>query len=307
MNNKDLQNIYRYSYEYLLSILPKGLPESRLQIFFQGDSSGFTSVEDIYDRFIHSAQNYNMKSNVINYSDRKNRIKEILCGLDVSKIKCMDIDELVQTFRNEFDITREDSPNNIWRTWSESVIDAAIFLSDFKNANDFRNYVESHSKNIKARIMLAFIISNKISGMGFAVVCDCLKELGFFDYSKPDVHIIEVLKELGLLKNEEDILTEVLGENFADEFYNKRIRSKVKNKRNREAMASFIVVNNIAEACMEIEPTITPYKVDKVIWLCCSRNFRYLCKDVCVISDRDAKKEYIRALKANINANTYHV
>jgi hypothetical protein len=295
MNNKALQDIYKYSYEYLLSILPRELHESDVQKYFQGDNSDFENMEEVFDRFIQSAQNYQSMPNVINYINRKNRVKEILYGLDISKVREMNVDELVRIFRKEFNVVTEDNSRNSWRKWSKSIINAAEFLGEFKSANEFRNYVESYSKDIKSRITLALIIAGNVSGMGFALVCDCLKELGFFNYSKPDEHIMDVMEELGMIQNENEIISEVLGGNFDKEFNNTKIKGIIHTK--KKDLASFIMVNNIAESCKEIDTTVTPYKVDKIIWLCCSR--KYYIHDI-DNGYKEARTDYIRALKSKL-------
>ena len=52
--------------------------------------------------------------------------------------------------------------------------------------------------NIHTRVALPLLIDEKINGIGFALACDFLKELGFTSYSKPDVHIKDVFSALDL-------------------------------------------------------------------------------------------------------------
>jgi hypothetical protein len=40
-----------------------------------------------------------------------------------------------------------------------------------------------------------------IDGYGFALACDFLKESGFPEYCKPDVHLMEIFHGVGLVKN----------------------------------------------------------------------------------------------------------
>ncbi len=46
------------------------------------------------------------------------------------------------------------------------------------------------------------IIEAEIYGIGFPLACDFLKELGYINYGKPDVHIIEIFKATGLVSDE---------------------------------------------------------------------------------------------------------
>ncbi len=42
------------------------------------------------------------------------------------------------------------------------------------------------------------LIAEEVFGMGFALSCDSLKELGHTNYPKPDVHLKEIFHALGL-------------------------------------------------------------------------------------------------------------
>ena len=42
------------------------------------------------------------------------------------------------------------------------------------------------------------ILEAEIYGIGFPLACDFLKELGYINYGKPDVHIIEIFEATGL-------------------------------------------------------------------------------------------------------------
>lgn len=49
---------YTAAYQYLLDMLPEEISEAELQKYFIGDRHDYASVQDIYEQFIHSAQNY---------------------------------------------------------------------------------------------------------------------------------------------------------------------------------------------------------------------------------------------------------
>ncbi len=70
--------IYKSAYQFLLSLLPEGINEDSLNKYFECESSDFISLEEIFERFIISAQNYQAMPNIINFEFRKKRIKEIL-------------------------------------------------------------------------------------------------------------------------------------------------------------------------------------------------------------------------------------
>lgn len=72
-------------------MLPAEMTEADLEKYFIGDRRDFTSVQDIYEQFIYSAQNYQSMPNVIKYEKRKEKIKEILFDFDIRQIRNMDV------------------------------------------------------------------------------------------------------------------------------------------------------------------------------------------------------------------------
>lgn len=241
----DFTTFYKTTNDYLARNLPEGLSVEMMGKYFEGDACDFDSLEDVYEQLIHSAQNYQRMPNVIKYKSRRDTIKRILHDFDFEKIKKMEIDELYYAFRKEFNVTSTDSKMNSWRKWSGSIITAAKLISDFTDVKDFRNFVEQFSYNKPTRMALPLLISTKVSGVGFALACDFLKELGYTDYPKPDVHLIEVFSQLGFS--------------------------------GKNPMEVFEAIVAMSETCKNEYADATPYKIDKIIWLICSGNF-YLDK-----------------------------
>ena len=83
---------YKKSYEYLLNILPKGITENDLEKYFTFDSIKISSLEDIFERFIESAQNYQGMPNFIKFSENKNKIKKLLHYYDLKWISSQNLD-----------------------------------------------------------------------------------------------------------------------------------------------------------------------------------------------------------------------
>ena len=148
----------------------------------------------------------------------------------------MDEEKLLLNLREQCGVTSEDSPRSCWRIWTYSVIDSARFLSSFSGLEDFQGFVESFQYNAATKTALPLYLAKKIRGMGFALACDALKELGYASYPKPDSHMRDIFSELNLCSNDEMDVFEAM-----------------------VAMADSL--------------GITPYKLDKVLWLVCSGNF----------------------------------
>lgn len=72
------QIVYRTAYRYLHEIKPEQITKDELNKYFVGDRKDFSTLEDVFEQIIHSAQNYQRMPNVIKYQERRERIKSIL-------------------------------------------------------------------------------------------------------------------------------------------------------------------------------------------------------------------------------------
>ena len=235
------QKIYKYAKEYLRSILPKGLEEKDLEKYYIGDNFKFDTLEEVFVQLISSAQNYQGMPNSIKFYERFEDIKDFLYNFDCCKIANLEDTELYYKFRNRFNIKSKDSKMNSWLKWSKSIIDAAKFINNFKDVEDFKKFVSLYDYNTITRMSLPLLISSKIRGIGFALACDFLKELGYVNYPKPDVHIIDIFTYLRLADN--------------------------------NPINIFEAVIRMYEDCKEIDENVTPYKIDKILWLISSGRF----------------------------------
>ena len=107
-----------------------------------GDKKNIHSLKEVFERLIFSAQNYQFMPNVIGFEKRRDEIKEILKDFDYSYVKILDEEKLYYTFRECFNVTSKDSHNNSWYRWSCSVVDAAKYVSRFKDVAAFDSYVK---------------------------------------------------------------------------------------------------------------------------------------------------------------------
>lgn len=231
-----VKSLYSFAKEYLLRMLPESLSPSDLDKYFIGDNCEAASLKDVYLQIIGSAQNYQSMPNVIKFADRKDTIGDLLFDYDYHKVKDIDPEELYKKFRKTFHVTSTDCKRNSWYKWSCSIVDAACFIDEFKDINDFRNFVKQFDYNTATRIALPLLISTRIKGVGFALACDLLKELGYLNYPKPDIHMMDICESLGLSS--------------------------------RDPISVFEAIVKAAD-----EGNTTPYELDKILWLICSGNF----------------------------------
>jgi hypothetical protein len=131
------------------------------------------------------------------------------------------------------------NPRSLWRRFCGTATSGAAFLAQFPDARSFYEWVEPFDLDEAGRVQIAGEIARRIDGMGFALTCDFLKEVGYTNFSKPDVHIKEIFSQLGLCRSRDDI--EV-----------------------------FKAIGRIAR-----NVGVTPYEVDQLFWLAGSGNLYF--------------------------------
>jgi hypothetical protein len=126
---------------------------------------------------------------------------------------------------------------SLWPLYCKCILSAASFMAQFQSADDFHAWVRFFDEDPRARPALPLLIDREVFGVGFALSCDFLKELGYQNFSKPDVHIKDLFTALGLSQTRHD----------------------------------FEVFRAVARVAMSAGES--PYCVDKLFWLIGSGNF----------------------------------
>ena len=139
-------------------------------------------------------------ASAIGFNRREKEIKAILFDYNVHKILATykNTDELLKEFKSKFNLPNIQSKRSLWRKFSEGIISGANFIASFKNKDDFDTFIKTFNRNKYTKSALPMLLSKEIKGFGFALACDFLKELGYREYPKPDVHLIKIFYELGL-------------------------------------------------------------------------------------------------------------
>lgn len=190
----------------------------------------------------------------------------------------------------EADLT-SDKPKTNLRKYARGLYEAAKLLTDdSKNDSGLTKHdlinqavCQGYTDDPTSVVTNAFGIlfdkkKNKgvIPGLGPALACDFLKECGCLWLSKPDTHLSKVFAESGIYTDGKNVKTyKVLTFDRAVEFCEQMFEfaAAVRKEKNDES--------------------ITPYKIDKMIWLMCTGNF-YLEEGSTVENHRDL---LIRALR----------
>lgn len=248
MTTKTLQLIYHTAYDFLLN--QDGINESILKQHLISESNKPADFKVIFRRFCDSAQNRQMSSKVIGQS---------IGGIQNLNVVLFDFDphlvanrysrnsgaELLDDIKKTLHPTGQirTTSRSLWPQFCQSVIDSAHFLQQFDTAQKFYEWANFFANDVKAKPALPLMISIEIAGVGFPLACDILKELGYTEYGKPDVHLKDIFRALQLIDPLE--------------------KSTIK-----QDYDTLKAIDNIALANNE-----TAYAVDKVFWLIGSGTF----------------------------------
>lgn len=178
------------------------------------DSHKPTTLAAIYERLLRSAQSAQSMPNVIGGSiGGIERLSAVLFGFEPVAVAGK-YPRSEEGCKRLFDDIKEQlaprgklnyNPRSLWRRFCGTIVSGASFLAEFPDAQAFYGWVEPFDLDEDGRIEVATKIARQIDGIGFALACDFLKEVGFTNFSKPDVHIKEIFSQLGLSGSKDDI------------------------------------------------------------------------------------------------------
>jgi hypothetical protein len=169
-----------------------------------------TSKEDIYQRILESAQNANMKAGVIGRAiGGVEKLSIVLEGFNPKAViyKYAEdweaiLEDIIERLKPRGEIRR--MPRSIWPHYCQTILSAANFVEQFSSASDFFSWVDFFDKDDRARASLPMLLSREIEGFGFALSCDFLKEMGYVNFPKPDVHLRDIFTALSLCSDKAD-------------------------------------------------------------------------------------------------------
>jgi len=203
------------------------------------------SLQKIFLGLLGSAQNANMKASVIGGSlaGGVESLGKVLFDFDPAKVIATYgddaeklLEEIIRTLQPGGKILR--NPRSIWPKYSRTILSAAAFLSQFKSGKDFNGWANHFYADSRSQAALPLVLGTEIEGIGYPLACDFLKELGYVDYGKPDVHIMDIFIGVGLCPER------------ASPYHFQK------------------VISRIADAA-----EVSAYAVDKLFWLICSGRF----------------------------------
>ena len=237
---RDYQKIWNYSKEKLDKLAKNaGIKNYEEKYLKPNTKENLKSLENVMRQFAISLQNRQRVKNSIDFKNNEPQLKDILYKFNPQTI-------WKHYYKSDKGILREfkkklkdkfKKSKTTWENYARYIYSAASFLKEFDDVDDFKKFAKNFSYNTYTKSCLPMLLAQEIEGFGFALACDCLKELGIIDCPKPDVHIIKILKGLKLIKKED----------------------------------SYLAYKQMIEMANEIG--CTAYELDKVFWLICTENF----------------------------------
>ncbi|MBQ8481086.1 MAG: hypothetical protein IJ532_00965 [Alphaproteobacteria bacterium] len=208
--------------------------------------SDSTKLTDVYVRLLLSCQNRYMMPNVIKFDnpDTEVRFKKILSNYDYKKISERNSEEIFRKLVDEFGV-EESNKNGFWHSFARSVVDGAKFMKRFADVKEFRNMLETIIGHFPNGMALPHLISGEIYGMGEALACDFLKEIGCVEYAKPDDHIHFFIEQI------------------------------INNFKNKEISYKKLTDKEVLEEAQKMarDNGVTAFAMDKILWLVASGKY----------------------------------
>jgi hypothetical protein len=253
---KMIMEIDRTAYElakrYLPSLQIQGITDILVEKYLNPASLSTrpATISGLYQRILESAQNAYMKARVIGRSiGGVSKLATVLENFDPNLVLRKYgtawntiLDEIVTKLSPQGQIRR--TTRSLWPHYCQTILSAAVFIQQFETADDFYGWVDFFDQDDRARPSLPMLLSHEIEGFGFALSCDFLKELGYVNFPKPDVHLRDIFTALGLLHDGE------------------------------EDYQLFKAIVRVAHSA-----NVTPYNADKLFWLIGSG---YFYDDLCI-------------------------
>ncbi|MGO9137238.1 MAG: hypothetical protein ACLQBC_06165 [Syntrophales bacterium] len=270
-NQKKIDRVaYSLAMRYLLSFRKEGISHKIIQDHVEPTSEKLkaNSISEAYRRLLESAQNRSMGAGVIGKAiGGIDNLKDILFNFNPKKV--------VKSYRGKEDVllnviirkvqTRKPirrGKRALWPLYCKTIVSGAEFLLKFRNADELYKWINVFYFDKRKRPALPLLLSFEIKGIGFPLACDFLKEIGYMEFGKPDRHIKDIFKGIGLIDQK------------ADDY---------------EVYKAIVRVANSNH--------VTPYNVDKLFWLIGSGNF-YNNKEIGIKGKiKTNKKQFIKDTK----------
>ena len=201
-----MHQTYAFAKKFLLEELNHPDAEIILESYLEAPdrSNKPEPLSIVFRGLLVSAQNANMKSNVIGGAiSGIDNIGRVLFDFKPLAVKntfgtndAELLDQIINKLAPKGKVRR--GHRSLWPKYCKTVLGAAAFLAQFKDGKEFYDWANHFYCDERSRLALPLLLSEEIPGIGFALACDFLKDLGFVRYGKPDTHVRDIFTGIGL-------------------------------------------------------------------------------------------------------------
>jgi len=158
------------------------------------------TMDEFYEHLLKSLKNRQFMPNAIGDLDALKSLLFDFSPKSVNEHYGVRWDQLFEDINKKIRPTsrmKKDVPQNSWVVFTKGALDGAAFLSKFESVEDFKTQVDQFAKSKTFCAGLPLLIKLEVTGFGFPLACDFLKDAGWSQYAKPDVHTKRILKAVG--------------------------------------------------------------------------------------------------------------
>ncbi len=145
----------------------------------EGPEQLASTLAEIYQRILESAQNADRKARVIGgvLGKKIEKLKPVVCDFDPEAVvekyttRAEVLDAIKQAGFKKLPKRISRKPRNLWWQYCQTILDGARFLSQFPTAKDFHEWVKQFDEDERMRPAVALILHEEIKGLGFALAC----------------------------------------------------------------------------------------------------------------------------------------
>lgn len=159
----------------------------------------FPTLSHIHVRLCDSIRNTAWMRRVI--TDRYFQlIANQLLGQGLKSICSRGIALVTQIVAESCHLSQDDqNERRAWATFKQGVVDGACYLKRFGEPKEFYEYIDCNVATVDEAWALVFELDRKIKGIGPALACDFLKEIGVDRFGKPDIWIKRTFSKLNFI------------------------------------------------------------------------------------------------------------
>lgn len=161
--------------------------------------AAFHTMNDLHLRLCDSIRNTSWMRRVVT-DERFQRISSAFLDYDLDSVCTGGSTPVMAIITRHCSVSfGELTAKRSWGIFTQGVVDSACYLSQFSGPRQFYDYVDGNTDTSEKAWSLAEDLDQRIKGVGRALACDFLKEIGVDRYSKPDTQIIKSFRMLNLI------------------------------------------------------------------------------------------------------------